>query len=159
MEPASDRLSAGPGSGAGWLRDIELIHQLKARYFRAMDRRLWDLFATVWTVDARLEDPLRGSIVEGRSAIVEHVRTTVSPFESVHHGNMPEIDLTGPDTARGIWAMSGLVAVPGTQPAKGLVVYGHYAEEYARQDGEWRISHCRLDMLRSDPLPGGPPDF
>src|SRR5437016_4899672 len=102
------------------LPDIEAIKQLKARYFRALDLRLWDLFASVWTADAHLEQSLTGDVVDGRDAIVEFVRASLAPFESVHHGHMPEITVTGGQTAHGVWAMFGLIAVPGTQPVKGF---------------------------------------
>jgi hypothetical protein len=34
----------------------------------------------------------------------------------------------------------------------GLRGYGHYFEEYEREDGQWRISRSRLERLRVDPL-------
>jgi hypothetical protein len=34
----------------------------------------------------------------------------------------------------------------------GLKGYGHYLEEYVREDGEWRIARIRLERLRVDPL-------
>ena len=34
----------------------------------------------------------------------------------------------------------------------GLNGYGHYHEQYVREDGEWRIAHTRLERLRIDPL-------
>ena len=30
--------------------------------------------------------------------------------------------------------------------------YGHYREEYKREDGEWRIARTRLERLRVDSL-------
>jgi hypothetical protein len=144
------------GMSAARLPDIEEIHQLKARYFRALDLRLWDLFADVWTEDARLEEP-RGTGVEGRDAIVEYVRASLAPFESVHHGHQPEITFTGEHTATGVWAMSGLIAVPGTDPVKGFTDAGYYTDGYTRDGGVWRISRSRLELLRIDPLPGGLP--
>ena len=32
----------------------------------------------------------------------------------------------------------------------GLQGYGHYREEYKREDGEWRIARTRLERLRID---------
>jgi SnoaL-like domain len=154
--PAAAR-SADDGYDVGRLPDIEAIQQLKARYFRALDLRLWDLFASVWTADAHLEQTLTGDLVDGRDAIVEFVRRSLSPFESVHHGHTPEITITDGNTAHGIWAFSGLIAVPGTHPVKGFTDHGYYTEDYARQNGVWRISRSRLDILRLDPLPGGLP--
>src|SRR5581483_668598 len=80
---ADDPNGAG---GVARLNDIEAIKQLKARYFRALDMRLWDLFASVWTIDARLEQSLTGTVVVGRDAIVDFVRQSLTPFQSVHHG-------------------------------------------------------------------------
>src|SRR5436305_9446405 len=97
---------ADDGEGMiGPLHDIEAIKQLKARYFRALDLRLWDLFASVWTADAHLEQSLTGDVVDGRDAIVNFVRHSLSPFQSVHQGHMPEITFTGEGTAHGIWAL------------------------------------------------------
>ena len=35
---------------------------------------------------------------------------------------------------------------------RGLKGYGHYEEEYLREDGEWRISRARLVRIRVDRL-------
>jgi hypothetical protein len=34
----------------------------------------------------------------------------------------------------------------------GLRGYGHYVEEYVREDGRWCIARSRLERLRVDPL-------
>ena len=34
----------------------------------------------------------------------------------------------------------------------GLNGYGHYVEEYVREEAEWRIARTRLVRLRVDPL-------
>jgi hypothetical protein len=41
---------------------------------------------------------------------------------------------------------------PETGGSLGLMGYGHYTEEYVREDGAWRIRRLRLDRLRVDPL-------
>ena len=70
--------------------------------------------------------------------------------QTVHHGHMPEIELTGPDTARGTWAMFDYVEWPRPESGErvGLTGYGHYLEEYVREDGEWRIARTHLARLR-----------
>jgi hypothetical protein len=67
---------------------------------------------------------------------------------------MPELEVTGPDTARGTWAMFDYVEWPASAAGArvGLHGYGHYREEYVREDGEWRIGRSRLERLRVDPL-------
>jgi hypothetical protein len=66
---------------------------------------------------------------------------------------MPEIEITGDDTARGIWAMFDYVEWPEQDGRRvGLHGYGHYLEEYVREDGAWYIARSRLERLRVDPL-------
>lgn len=136
------------------LIDIEEIKRLKARYFRMLDTKDWDGFGQVFTRDAVLEVPEAGMRVQGREAIVDAVRTPLTGATTVHHGHMPEIDVTGPDTARGTWAMFDYVEWPAAADGarQGLHGYGHYVEEYAREDGQWRIARCRLERLRVDGL-------
>lgn len=136
------------------LADIEAIKQLKARYFRAMDRREWDDFGQVFAREADLEVPEADATQHGRDAIVAFVSGALTGARTVHHGHMPEIELTGPDSARGTWAMFDYVewqARPGGDRV-GLHGYGHYLEEYVREDGRWCISRSRLERLRIDPL-------
>jgi uncharacterized protein (TIGR02246 family) len=136
------------------LVDLEEIKRLKARYFRALDRKEWDAFGAVFARDAVLEVPEANLVHRGRDAIVASVSAAVADTRTVHHGHMPEIEITGPDTARGIWAMFDYVEWPPSESGdrRGLQGYGHYLEEYVREDGEWRIRRCHLARLRVDPL-------
>jgi uncharacterized protein (TIGR02246 family) len=139
------------------LWEIEQIKQLKARYFRTMDRKEWDEFAEVFARDAvggRGPTALHGreQIVAGVMAIAEAART-------VHHGHMPEIELTGDGAARGTWAMSDHFVERHGDPPKGFTGCGHYEDTYVIEDGRWRIATTVLTRLRIDALPGGLPDF
>ena len=132
------------------LADIEAIKQLKARYFRLLDTKRWQEWGDVFTADASLDstDDAPHARAEGRDAIVALVSGAVGQAVTVHHGHMPEIELTAPDSARGIWAMEDHLEFPGDPPA--LVVHGrgHYHEEYERSaDGAWRIKSLRLVRL------------
>lgn len=151
---------ADPGALVRRLVAIEEIKQLKARYFRALDRKEWDEFGAVLARDAVLEVPEAGMVTEGRDAIVAAVSAALAGARTVHHGHMPEIEVTGPDTARGTWAMSDYVEWPptGAGDRVGLQGYGHYREEYVREEGRWRITRSRLERLRVDPLGGRLPD-
>jgi len=136
------------------LLDIEDIKRLKARYFRTLDHKDWDGFVNVFARAAVLEVPEAALVERGRDAIVASVSKALTGTQTVHHGHMPEIELTGPDTAHGIWAMFDYVEWPPSQGGDrvGLNGYGHYHEEYVREDGEWRIARTRLVRLRVDPL-------
>jgi len=136
------------------LLDIEEIKSLKARYFRSLDTKDWEAFGQVFARDAHMEVPEGGLSEDGREAIVRSVSTALVGTTTVHHGHMPEIEVTGPDTATGIWAMSDYVEFPTPEGADrfGLKGYGHYTEEYVREDGAWRIRRLELSRLRTDPL-------
>jgi uncharacterized protein (TIGR02246 family) len=80
------------------LLDIEEIKQLKARYFRALDCKDWTGFGAVFAREAVLEVPEAGMTRIGADAIVASVSEALEGTRTVHHGHMPEIELTGPDT-------------------------------------------------------------
>jgi uncharacterized protein (TIGR02246 family) len=136
------------------LLDIEDIKRLKARYFRTLDQKDWSAWGQVFATDVTMDVPEADLVLQGRDAVVEFVSGALEGARTVHHGHTPEIELTGPDTARGIWAMFDYVEWPTTESDDrvGLHGYGHYVEEYAREDGEWHIARTRLDRLRVDPL-------
>jgi uncharacterized protein (TIGR02246 family) len=140
------------------LHDLEEIKRLKARYFRTLDRKEWDAFAQVFSREAVLEVAEAGVVQRGRDAIVASVSKALVGTRTVHHGHMPEIEVTGPDTARGTWAMFDYVEWPPSEAGErvGLQGYGHYLEEYVREDGAWRIARLHLSRLRVDALGGSP---
>ncbi len=129
--------------------DLEAIKQLKARYFRLMDTKQWDAWRDLFTEDAVLQaspDPEERFL--GRDEIVAKVSHLLRDAVTVHHGHMPEIEVHG-DTATGVWAMDDFVEMPQLV----LHGWGHYHEEYAREDGRWRIRSSRLTRRRLDIQP------
>lgn len=136
------------------LADIEEIKQLKAKYFRCIDTKQWDEWATVFSQDAVLDVVEAGMVLNGPGEIVATVSNALTGAQTVHHGHTPEIELTGHDTASGVWAMADYVEWPSEPgaPRAGLRGFGHYHESYVREDGAWRISRSRLDRIRVDPL-------
>ena len=160
----NDLIMKGPNDmDAVWrLGAIEEIKSLKARYLRAVDERDWALFASVFALDAVLDnrgsatDPRTGvnlvpsahteRPVYGRDAIVDDVRRAVIRLDLVtaHHGHMPEIHIFNDREAQGIWA---IVAVnrfpPGAATAK-MDIYGHYHQTYVCSDDVWQIKTSRL---------------
>lgn len=135
------------------LLDIEAIKQLKARYFRLMDTKQWDAWGEVFAEGVVMEVPEADMVVEGRQAVVDAVSGALATAVSSHHGHMPEIEITGPDSATGIWAMFDLVTWDtGDGARQGIEGFGHYHEEYARTADGWQISRVRLERLRVDPV-------
>ena len=135
---------------AGQDAAIEAIKQLKARYFRLMDTKQWDAYRQVFTDDmAFYFESQDAPTATSGDDFVAYVRSRLATALSVHHGHMPEIELTSPDSARGVWAMFDWVDDPDQHRA--FQGFGHYHEEYRRgEDGRWRISRLRLSRLRVD---------
>ena len=139
------------------LADVEAIRRLKARYFRLLDTKDWAGWRRLFTDDLtsgtdtptptpRPDGPTAPPRLPGADGFVAWTRELIGDGVTVHHGFMPEIELTGPDSARGIWAMADIVELPGVT----LHGYGHYHEEYRREGGEWRIARLHLSRLRVD---------
>jgi hypothetical protein len=140
------------------LMEVEAIKQLKAKYFRLMDIKDFNGFRELFTADAvfdvrgALESPRADSSYEeppviGVDAIVRYVSQGLRQLVSVHHGHMPEIEIVGPDTARGIWAMSDILIASEGAPFRIFRGYGHYHETYSKSSGQWRIATLRLTRL------------
>lgn len=136
--------------------DVGAIQILKARYFRAIDTKDWDLLAGVFTEDVEIDvtdDAEGGEVYTGRDRFVATVARILADAVTVHHGHTPEIELTGPDTATGVWAMEDDVdwgPGPDGVPRR-FTGAGHYHEAYVREaDGAWRIASLRLTRLRRD---------
>jgi uncharacterized protein (TIGR02246 family) len=131
--------------------DIEAIKQLKARYFRTMDAKDWDAMRRVFTDDVVMDTTSSGGgVVTGADEFITFLRGVIGDVVTVHHGHMPEIDLTSPTTASGVWAMEDMLRWPdGTE----LHGYGHYHETYEKRDDGWRIKTSTLTRLRVDMTP------
>lgn len=132
------------------LLDIEAIKQLKAKYFLYMDTKDWEAWREVFSTDLRVEGT-RQAPDASRDDFVDGVRQALTGVRTCHQGHMPIIELTGADTARGIWAMWDDLVFPDGHPwsdgyARRLG-YGHYEEEYRREADGWRISFLRLARL------------
>ena len=128
--------------------EVDQIHQLKARYFRLMDTKQWDLLRDVFTVDVRIDTTEdSGTVIAGVDDYLPFLISQIGDVITVHHGHMPEIAFVDDDHATGIWAMEGELWWPEGQPIKYLHGYGHYHETYIRTADGWRISSLRLTRL------------
>lgn len=124
------------------------IGELKARYCRLMDMKDWVGYADCFTEDYVLDVSGEGGMqpVEGREAAIASVRGFIEEAVTVHQVHSPEITIMQ-DEATGIWAMQDRVIFPGGLSISG---FGHYHEQYVKQDGRWRISRLRLSRLHID---------
>ena len=128
--------------------DIEAIKQLKARYFRTMDTKDWDGMRAVFTDDLVVDTTSSGGgVVTGADEFMMFLRSMIGDVVTVHHGHMPEIELTSPTSATGVWSMEDMLRWPNGTEMHG---YGHYHETYEKRDGTWRIKTTTLTRLRVD---------
>ncbi len=130
------------------MNDLEAIKQLKARYFRTMDTKDWDGMRQVFTDDVQVDtSEAGGNVVTGADEFIGFLQGSVGPAVTVHHGHMPEIELTSATTATGIWSLHDVVIFPNGARLDG---YGHYHETYTKGADGWRISSLKLTRLHTD---------
>lgn len=129
------------------LMELEALRTLKARYFRCVDTKAWTDYAELFEPDVTVELPNDGP--EGyawseREAFIANTAKSLEGVVTVHHGHMPELELTSPTTARGVWAMQDILKFPDGRRMTG---FGHYTETYVKRDGRWRIATLKLTRL------------
>lgn len=135
------------------LEAIEAIRALKARYFRCMDTKEWGALAGLFTADLRVLTPEGAIYIEGGAAYAAALRHSLEHAVSCHQGLTAEIEVTGEDEARGVWAMQDVISWTDAHPRTGwkaILGRGHYHETYRREDGEWRIATLLLTRLSLD---------
>ena len=102
------------------LSAIEDIKALFAKRIRTMDTKDWAQYDTCHAADATVdsfgtlpeEHKPAGAVARGKDKILDMIRKVVDgtvKLTTVHHAHTPEIELTSPTTARGIWAMEDLL--------------------------------------------------
>jgi ketosteroid isomerase-like protein len=122
------------------LVEIEAIKRLKYAYMRCTDQKLWDEMRDLFTEDAVASYSGGKYHFEGSDEIIGFLERNMSAptFHSSHRLHQPEIDLTGPDTAVGTWAMDDVVVMTDWN----LTIRGaaFYSDEYRKVGGRWRIA-------------------
>ena len=129
------------------LESIELIKQLKARYFRFLDTRNIEGLQTVFTSDATASF-VGGDYdfqLDGWDQLEAFYKKSFTGQNfGMHNGHHPEICVDG-DTATGIWYLQDIfVSLEHDITITGSALY---EDEYRREDGEWRISRTGYQRL------------
>ncbi len=121
------------------LEELERIKQLKYRYLRCIDQKLWDELATCFTEDATCSYGDGKYSYQGRDTIMEFLIGAMGrdSFLSSHRVHHPEIKFTSATTATGVWALEDTVI--DTQHQITIRGAAFYTDEYVKLDGEWRI--------------------
>ncbi len=129
------------------LEAIELIKQLKARYFRFVDTCDLQGLKTVFTDDA--EAYFKGGDYEfslqGWPQLEAFYREAFTPSKfGMHTGHHPEIDVEG-DTATGIWYLQDtFINLETNTTITGSALYD---DKYVKVDGVWRLQYTGYKRL------------
>jgi hypothetical protein len=136
----------------GVLLEIEAATRLKSRYCRYLDAKDWTTWRTLFTDDF-VSDTSRagGKVIAGADDFVAFTRRSLRDQPTVHQVPAPDIELTSPTTATGVWALEDVVRFG---PGVNLRGYGHYTETYEKIGGDWRIKTSTLTRLREDVFNG-----
>jgi hypothetical protein len=118
------------------LVDIEAIKQLKYRYLRTLDLRLWDEFAECFIPDAT--GAYGGRNFADRDSLVAYMRENMTDgLISMHQAHHPEIEVDG-DRATGTWYLHDKIMVPEFDYL--LEGAAFYSDVYVRTPDGWRIA-------------------
>jgi hypothetical protein len=129
------------------LQELEAIKRLKYTYCRCLDEKRWDEMAQCLAADATAAYSDGLYSFAGREAIMQFLRDALDGHHMItaHRVHQPEIDLTSPTTATGIWALDDIVI----ETKANIVIRGaaFYRDEYVKLDGRWKIRHTGYQRI------------
>jgi hypothetical protein len=134
------------------LLDREEIRNLRTIYAHHLDSNNIAALDQVFSADAVVEVTV--GKMEGIDAIRVGLNEAFKLYDRDHRGSYPFmhaitnhwVKLTGPDTALGRCYLIDFETASKPDPNP-LLLLGIYADEYKRIDGEWRITHTRLEVV------------
>lgn len=122
------------------LIELEAIKRLKYAYLRCLDTKAWDELATLFIEGAEASYSGGRYHYVGRDEIVGFISRNMGAetFHSSHRCHHPEIDLTGPTTATGTWALEDVVV----ETQWDIIIHGaaFYTDDYVKEGGRWLIA-------------------
>jgi hypothetical protein len=130
------------------LSDLEEIRTLKHRYFRCIDTANIAELAELFTPDVTID--YRGGhyrvTLRGRENMLEFLANSFhSDAVAMHHGHMPEISLTGRDSADGTWYLEDVfISLTDRTRVVGSAIY---KDRYVRLGDLWKIAHSEYDRV------------
>ncbi|MDL2198075.1 nuclear transport factor 2 family protein [Halopseudomonas aestusnigri] len=129
------------------LEAIELIKQLKARYFRAIDTCNIEMLRGMLTEDVALsfKSPAYTFHVNGLDDALDFYRTSFTQTRlATHNGHTPEIDVND-DTATALWYLSYVfINLEDNTHMHGSAIY---QDRYIKREGRWMIAETGYETL------------
>lgn len=130
------------------IEDLEAIKQLKYRYWRSLDTKQWDALAGCFSADVSVSYGEGRYAFQGREAVMRFLSESLSVERgsvTIHHGHHPEIEITGPTTARGTWALYNYMF--NQKENRGIRIGAYYHDDYVKIDGRWTIERIGYNYL------------
>lgn len=129
------------------LQAIELIKQLKARYFRAIDTCNIEMLEGMLCEDVALsfKSPAYQFQIEGLAAALDFYRSSFTRTRlASHNGHTPEIEVDG-DQATALWYLSYVfINLEDNTHMHGSAIY---QDRYVRQGERWMIAETGYETL------------
>jgi bile-acid 7alpha-dehydratase len=128
------------------MEDIEAIKKLKAKYFRCVDKKLWDEMEEVWVEDGVADYGMGIELLQGRKAIIEFLKKNLGrdSMISAHQGHNPEIEITSDTTAKGVWVLNDRLIIQTIATSSG---WRYYEDEYVKVNGEWKKKSTKITNI------------
>jgi len=124
------------------LEDVEAIKKLKSRYWRCIDRKLWDELADCFVEDVVFEILQPAMKLQGRKEVIQFLAERLGSTITAHQGHNAEIEITSDTTAKGMWTLyDDIRNVESNTVLRG---YGFYEDEYAKEKDGWRIKSIKF---------------
>jgi hypothetical protein len=141
--------------------DAYEIMQLKAYYFRGVDKCDGDLVRNILAEDCVLDymgcctDPVTGTdfvpqmnvVLRGRDSWRADGMSSLG-IVSVHQGHNFEVEFTSWRTADVIWSMTDRLWFPPGGAFSLMTGYGHYHETYEKFSGGWKLKTTHITRIR-----------
>ncbi|MGX7092911.1 nuclear transport factor 2 family protein [Hutsoniella sourekii] len=143
------------------LSAIEEIKQCKARYWRAIDSKNFDLLETVFAPECLFDtsqvayDPVKGQhpLIPAKrepsrscqEIIANAKRLMGDNVQSAHMGHIPEVEILSPTAARAIFPFEDRVLNHGIAAFDG---YGYYQDTFERIKGQWLVKSSVIHRYR-----------
>lgn len=130
------------------LSDIEEIKILKHRYFRGIDTADMALLGGLFTenVSCKYNGGTYRVSLQGREPMLEFLANSFhSGAAAMHIGIMPEIAITGDNSATGIWYLQDVfISLERDDHTFGTAIY---TDTYRRLGGQWQIESTYYDRV------------
>ena len=129
------------------LEAIELIKQLKARYFRSIDTCDLETLKSILTPDIKLafKSPAYEFHLEGLDKALDFYKTSFTKTRlAMHNGHTPEIEVSGHE-AKGFWYLNYVfINLEEKTHMNGGAIY---EDHYIKRDGRWWIAQTGYKTL------------